>query len=84
MTSTETNNMPTTSSNYFYTKLHSHPCKTREELHKSFGGRIYNNDFLDSRGTDNINGSRIAKRIEADARWENKLRIKGGINYGWK
>ena len=64
-----------TSNNYFYNKLHTHPIKTRDELHKTYSGRIYTNDFnADYRGKDERKGSPIASRIASDFRWEEGLR----------
>lgn len=42
--------------------------------HTKFGGLIFPSDFnTDNRRKDNINGSQIASRIEADRRREEKL-----------
>lgn len=42
--------------------------------HTKFGGLIFPSDFnTDYRGKDNIHGSQIASRIEADRRREEKL-----------
>lgn len=84
MTEIETSSTNIKPSNYYYALLHSHPCKPRNEIHRTFGGRIYNSDFSDNRGKDNINGSPIASRIESDARWEEKLRTgKDGRIWNW-
>lgn len=86
MTETQLNSLTVSaaSNNYFYNKLHTHPLKTREELHKTFGGRIYNSDFSAERGNDNKSSS-IGSRIETDFRWEDKLIAGKGDwrRYGW-
>ncbi len=59
---------------------------TYDKEHIHFGGVIYLSDFnTDHRGKDNINGSSIASRIEADLRRENVIKnaLKGRNNtYG--
>ncbi len=51
----------------YYTEIYD-----KEHIH--FGGKIYASDFnTDYRGSDNINGSIIASRIESDMQWEKKL-----------
>ena len=55
----------------YYTKIY-------DKGHIHFGGKIYISDFnTDYRGSDNINGSSIASRIESDLRWEKKMLKKG-------
>ena len=55
--------------NYYKVKT-----ETFDKEHKHFGGIIYQSDFnTDYRGSDTINGSSIASRIEADFRREKKL-----------
>lgn len=65
-----------------YNNLH---IPTREELHRNFGGVIYQSDFSTGhREKDYLSGSTIAKRIETDRNNEKRLRKDGKYKYGWK
>lgn len=48
-----------------------YPTETFDREHRHFGGLIYSSDFnTDIRGKDNLYGSVIASRIQADLRRE--------------
>lgn len=50
---------------------------SREELHRTFGGKIHLSDFnTDYRGNDHAHGSAVAARIAVDRSWEQKLRTE--------
>lgn len=52
----------------------NYKTKLFDKEHRHFGGLIYPSDFnTDYRGNDNIRGSYIAQRIEADFNREYKL-----------
>lgn len=52
---------------------------SREELHQSYGGRVYPSDFNTGYpGKNNPSGSPIASRIASDFRWEQDLRLPKG------
>lgn len=54
----------------------NYKTETFDNEHKHFGGLIYESDFnTNHRGKDNTNGSTIARRIESDMKWEQKLHI---------
>lgn len=72
MTEMKKSNSIPSNNTYFYSKLHTHR-RTREEMHRTFGGQIYASDFSDCRGKENVHGSSIASRIEADRKREDKL-----------
>lgn len=57
----------------------------REELHRSFGGRISESDFC-TNYNNNIGstGSRIASHIVSDQKWERQFHKKENFNHNWK
>lgn len=55
----------------------NYTTQTFDKNHYHFGGLVHNSDFCTDYKAANTYGSKIAKRIEADFRWENKLLTKG-------